>query len=83
MIGLHLLDGHAGNRFIKLANGATVSLSVYILSLCSCLPSLFTLTKMLMQHSQASHLCLNVTVTRFLASTLFIPTHTSLRGSMI
>lgn len=61
MIGLDLLDGHAGNRFIKLANGATASLSLYMLSLCACLPARFTLTKMLMQHSRASHPRLNIT----------------------
>lgn len=41
MIGLDLLDGHAGNRYIKLANGATAChcLPFCLHTVCVCLPA--------------------------------------------
>lgn len=35
--GLDLFAGHAGSSYVKLANGATASLSVYIMTVCLCL----------------------------------------------
>lgn len=80
MIGLDLLDGHTGNSYIKLANGATACLSVYILSECVCL-SAPQMTNTLTKHDAASHPCLTVSLqqkmTLLLFSMLITWTHVS------